>query len=58
VRASEFDFFFIMIGHTREEGLAIGLLVIAMRHIGGLVGRTVLVSSVIQRHPVTKGQES
>jgi len=58
VRDSAFVFFFVMIGQTKEEGLAIGLLVIAMRYIGGLVGGSVLVTSVIQRHLVTKGQES
>ena len=54
VRDSAFVFFFVMIGHTKEEGLAIGLLVIAMRYIGGLVGGSVLVASVIQRHLRTR----
>lgn len=58
VRDSAFVFFFVMIGHTKEEGLAMGLLVIAMRYIGGLVGGSVLVTSLIQRHLVTRGQQS
>jgi hypothetical protein len=58
VRDSAFVFFFVMIGHTKEEGLALGLLVIAMRYIGGLVGGSVLVTSLIQRHLVTRGQQS
>ena len=58
VRDSAFVFFFVMIGHTKEEGLAIGLLVIAMRYISGLVGGSVLVTSVIQRYLITRGQES
>lgn len=54
VRDSAFVFFFVMIGHTKEEGLAVGLLVIAMRYIGGLVGGSVLVASVFQRHLRTR----
>lgn len=54
VRDSAFVFFFVMIGHTKEEGLALGLLVIAMRYISGLVGGSFLVASVIQRHLRTK----
>lgn len=50
VRDSALVFFFVMIGHTKEEGLAIGLLVLAMRYIGGLVGGSVLVTSIVQRH--------
>lgn len=50
VRDSAFVFFFVMIGHTKEEGLAMGLLVIAMRYIGGLVGGSVLLGSLVQRH--------
>jgi glycosyltransferase 2 family protein len=50
VRDSAFVFFFVLIGHTKEEGLAIGLLVIAMRYISGLVGGSVLLASVIRRH--------
>jgi len=58
VRDSAFVFFFVLIGHTKEEGLAIGLLVIAMRYIGGLVGGTVLLTSLVQRHLGTKTRES
>lgn len=54
VRDSAFVFFFVMIGHTKEEGLAVGLLVIAMRYIGGLVGGSVLVASVVQHHLRTR----
>jgi hypothetical protein len=56
VRDSAFVFFFMMIGHTKEEGLAIGLLVIAMRYIGGLVGGSVLVTSVIKRNLLTRNE--
>jgi uncharacterized protein (TIRG00374 family) len=57
VRDSAFVFFFMMLGHTKEEGLAIGLLVIAMRYIGGLVGGSVLVATVLQKHLATRNQE-
>ena len=50
VRDSAFVFFFVLIGHSKEEGLALGLLVIAMRYICGLVGGSVLVTSIVQRH--------
>jgi uncharacterized protein (TIRG00374 family) len=53
VRDSAFVFFFMMLGHTKEEGLAIGLLVIAMRYISGLVGGSVLVGHIIHRHLTT-----
>lgn len=56
VRDSAFVFFFMMIGHTKEEGLAIGLLVIAMRYMGGLVGGSVLVASVIKRNLLTRNE--
>ncbi len=58
VRDSAYVFFFILIGHTKEEGLAIGLLVIAMRFLSGLVGGSVLVASLIQRHLATRTPES
>lgn len=57
VRDSAFVFFFVLLGHTKEEGLAIGLLVIAMRYIGGLVGGSVLVASVIRRHLTTRTKQ-
>ena len=50
VRDSAFVFFFVLIGHSKEEGLALGLLVIAMRYICGLVGGSVLLTSIVQRH--------
>jgi uncharacterized protein (TIRG00374 family) len=50
VRDSAFVFFFISIGHTKEEGLAIGLLVIAMRYLSGSVGGLVLLGSIAQRY--------
>jgi uncharacterized protein (TIRG00374 family) len=56
VRDSAFVFFFVMLGHTKEEGLAIGLLVIAMRYIGGLVGGSVLMATVLQKHLATRTQ--
>jgi hypothetical protein len=46
-----------MLGHTMEEGLAMGLLVIAMRYIGGLVGGSVLVATVLQKHMATRTRE-
>lgn len=58
VRDSAFVFFFVMLGHTMEEGLAIGLLVIAMRYIGGLVGGSVLVATVLQKHLATRTQKT
>jgi uncharacterized protein (TIRG00374 family) len=57
VRDTAFVFFFVMLGHTKEEGLAIGLLVIAMRYIGGLVGGSVLVASVIRRQLTTRTKQ-
>ncbi len=56
VRDSAFVFFFVMIGHTKEEGLAIGLLVIAMRYISGVVGGSVLVASVLKRNLLTRNE--
>ena len=47
VRDSAYVFFFVMFGQTAEEGLAVGLLLIAMRYIGGLVGGTVLLGSFL-----------
>ena len=58
VRDSAFVFFFVMIGHTKEEGLAVGLLVIAMRYIGGLVGGSVLLASIFGRHLGAKTQRA
>jgi uncharacterized membrane protein YbhN (UPF0104 family) len=58
VRDSAFVFFFVMIGHTKEEGLAVGLLLIIMRYIGGLVGGSVLVATVLQKHLATKTTET
>jgi len=58
VRDSAYVFFFVLLGHTKEEGLAIGLLVIAMRYLGGLVGGSVLITSVIQRHLATRTSKS
>jgi uncharacterized protein (TIRG00374 family) len=54
VRDGALVFFFVLLGHTMEEGLAIGILVIAMRYIGGLVGGSVLVATVLQKHMATK----
>ena len=38
VRESAYGFFFVMIGHTVEDGLAVSLLVIGMRYFLGLFG--------------------
>lgn len=55
VRDSAFVFFFVSIGHTKEEGLAIGLLVIAMRYVvTGSVGGLVLLVSIVQRYLSTE----
>jgi glycosyltransferase 2 family protein len=47
VRESAFAFFFVMIGHTVEEGLAVSLLVIGMRYALGLLGGTLLLITLI-----------
>lgn len=47
VRESAFGFFFVSIGHTVEEGLAVSLLVIAMRYLLGLVGGTLLLLTLV-----------
>jgi glycosyltransferase 2 family protein len=47
VRESAFGFFFVLIGHTVEEGLAVSLLVIGMRYLFGLFGGTLLLITLI-----------
>lgn len=47
VRESAFGFFFVMIGHSVEEGLAVSLLVIGMRYLLGLLGGTLLLLTVV-----------
>jgi glycosyltransferase 2 family protein len=47
VRESAFGFFFVLIGHTVEDGLAVALLVIGMRYLLGLIGGTLLLVTLI-----------
>jgi glycosyltransferase 2 family protein len=47
VRESAFGFFFVLIGHTVEDGLAVSLLVIGMRYLLGLLGGTLLLVTLI-----------
>lgn len=47
VRESAFGFFFVLIGHTVEDGLAVSLLVIGMRYLLGLLGGGLLLSTLI-----------
>jgi uncharacterized protein (TIRG00374 family) len=47
VRESAFGFFFVLIGHTIEDGLAVSLLVIGMRYLLGLLGGTLLLLTLI-----------
>jgi uncharacterized protein (TIRG00374 family) len=47
VRESAFGFFFVLIGHTVEEGLAVSLLVIGMRYLLGLLGGTLLLLTLV-----------
>ena len=48
VRESAFVFFFVLIGYTAEEGFAVALLLIVMRYLAGLVGGTLLLTTVIK----------
>jgi uncharacterized membrane protein YbhN (UPF0104 family) len=48
VRESAFVFFFGLIGNTREEGLALSLLVISMRYVMGIVGGALLAMTIMQ----------
>ena len=54
VRDGAFVFFFVMLGQTKEEGLAVALLVLALRYVFGLVGGLVLLISVLRRHFLTQ----
>ena len=47
IRESAFSFFFVVIGHTVEEGLAVSLLVIGMRYLLGLFGGTLLLVTLM-----------
>jgi uncharacterized protein (TIRG00374 family) len=47
VRESAFGFFFVLIGHTVEEGLAVSLLVIGMRYLTGAVGGVLLLVTLL-----------
>ena len=50
IRDSAFVYFFVLVGQTKEEGLAIALLVLAMRYLSGLVGGAVLLASVMHKN--------
>jgi glycosyltransferase 2 family protein len=59
VRESAFGFFFVLIGHTVEEGLAVSLLVIGMRYLLGLLGGTLLLVTLMTsgaRRPSVAGR--
>jgi len=58
VRDSAFVFFYATMGYTKEEGLAVALLVLAMRYVSGLVGGVVLLGSVIRQHFVPRAPEA
>ena len=47
VRESAFGFFFVLIGHSVEEGLAVSLLVISMRYLVGAVGGILLLVTLL-----------
>ena len=47
VRESAFGFFFVLIGYTVEDGLAVALLVIGIRYLLGLLGGTLLLLTLI-----------
>jgi hypothetical protein len=47
VRESAFGFFFVLIGHTVEEGLAVSLLVISMRYLTGAIGGILLLVTLL-----------
>jgi uncharacterized protein (TIRG00374 family) len=47
IRESAFGFFFVLIGHTVEEGLAVSLLVIGMRYLTGAVGGILLLVTLL-----------
>lgn len=48
VRESAFVFFFVQLGATKEEGLAVALLVVLMRYLAGLVGGFVLLATSLR----------
>ena len=47
VRESAFAFFFVMYGHTVEQGLAVSLVIVAERYLLGLFGGSLLLTSII-----------
>jgi uncharacterized protein (TIRG00374 family) len=47
VRESAYGFFFVLIGHTVEEGLAVSLLVIGMRYALGALGGVLLLVTLL-----------
>jgi len=55
IRDSAFVYFFVLVGQTKEEGLAIALLVLAMRYLSGLIGGAVLLTSVLHNNFLSRG---
>jgi uncharacterized protein (TIRG00374 family) len=47
VRESAFVFFFVLIGRSKEEGLALSLLVIGMRYLLAMTGGLVLLGTIL-----------
>ena len=47
VRESAYGFFFVLIGHTVEDGLAVSLLVIGMRYSLGALGGVLLLVTLL-----------
>ena len=47
VRESAFAFFFVMNGLTVEEGVAVSLLIVAERYVLGILGGSLLLTSVL-----------
>ena len=47
VRESAYGFFFVLIGHTVEDGLAVSLLVIGMRYSLGALGGILLLVTLL-----------
>ncbi len=49
VRDSAFVFFFVWLGYSSEEGFAVALLLLVTRYSFGLIGGSVLLSSVLKQ---------
>jgi uncharacterized protein (TIRG00374 family) len=59
VRESAFVFFFVLLGHTKEEAMSVAILVVLMRYLVGLAGGTLLLTtllpptrSMVQKRPI------